>query len=214
MTLPTPTYQDELVTIYNADCLELLDQIQADVLVTDPPYGMKYESGYTKRLNRAIANDADTSVRDKVLLKWEGPALVFGRWSETRPSGVHTRLIWDKQRPGMGNLAIPWGPSDEEIYVIGKGFNGNRQSNVLRFDRCGLDEHQAHPTPKPLDLMQHLISRCPDGVIVDPFMGSGSTLVACKALGRKAVGIELEPHYCEIAAERCRQGYLFGQPTA
>jgi len=199
----TPYYQDDLVTIYHGDCREWMPA--ADVLVTDPPYGMGYESGWAPR---AIANDGDTMVRDAILERWTGPALVFGRWSSPRPTGTRHVLIWDKgDWPGMGDLALPWGPSTEEVYVIGAGFIGRRTGSILR------DPHRPsgddHPNAKPIALMTRLIERCqPSWTILDPFMGSGSTLVAAKSLGRKAIGIEIEERYCEIAATRCSQEVL------
>jgi DNA modification methylase len=210
-----PYYQDDLVTIYHGDCREVLWlSIEADVLVTDPPYGMKY-GGWNNR-RQAVIGDESTSSRDSVLAVWPGPALVFGTWRAPRPADTRLVLIWDKGRPGMGDiprgdgrsgprLGLPWGPSHEEIYVIGEGFAGSpRMGTVLRFDVV----RGPHPTIKPVALMAHLLERCPPGVVLDPFMGSGSTLVAAAALGRKAIGIEIEERYCEIAANRCRQEVL------
>ena len=116
-------------------------------------------------------------------------------------------LIWDtKGANGMGDLSIPWKPSHQEIYVWGSGFVGHRGSDVLSFppeQSFGRD----HPHAKPVDLMQELVGKT-TGTVLDPFMGSGTTLVAAKNLGRKAIGIEIEERYCEIAALRCSQGVL------
>lgn len=211
----TPYYQDDLVTLYHADCLQHLDVLgQADVMVTDPPYGISYNSGSRRdTLAASIAGDQDTTVRDNVLAEWEGkPALMFGTWRIPRPEGVHTRLIWDtKGALGMGNLSVPWKPSDQEIYVIGYGFAGPRTTNVLRYapvqsmSRGG----RQHPHEKPVSLMEELIGKCPPGVIVDPFAGSGATLRAAKNLGRKAIGFEIEEKYCEITSARLAQEVLF-----
>lgn len=207
-----PYYQDDHVTLYHGDCLELADLWTcADVLVTDPPYGMGYESGWLRdRTRNPIAGDLDTKARDAALEKWgDKPAITFGKWSIDRPANVRARLIWSKGKdPGMGDLNFPWGNSDEEIYIHGSGFVGKRGPNVLVFNKPPVSNRDAHPTPKPVQLMESLIEKCPPGVIADPFAGSGSTLVAAKNLGRKVIGIELEEKYAEIIAKRCAQEVL------
>lgn len=213
----TPYYADDRVQLYHGDCREITEWLTADVLVTDPPYGISYNSGSRRdTLAASIIGDEDTSRRDHVLTAWgDRPALVFGTWRIPRPTGTHTRLIWDtKGALGMGDLSVPWKPSDQEIYVLGRGFTGHRGSNVLS---CAPVQSMArngrlHPHQKPTALMTQLIAKCPPGVIADPFAGSGSTLVAAKQLGRRAVGVEEDERYCEIAARRLDQGVLdFGE---
>ena len=179
---------------------------RSDVVVTDPPFGMAYRSGWS---GSSVAGDEDCSARDSMLAAWgDRPAVVFGRWSEPRPAGTRIRLVWDKgEWPGMGDLQMPWGPSDEEVYILGRGFQGKRAGTVLRSNRIGAQE-ALHPTEKPIALLQRLIQACPPGTILDPFMGSGTTLVAAKLEGRKAIGIEIEERYCAIAAKRLSQGVL------
>lgn len=205
-------YQDDHVTLYHGDCLtEHREWLDADVLVTDPPYGMAYESGRVKgRSSQAIAGDLTIETRDKALAAWgDRPAIAFGKWNVERPANVRARLIWSKgDDPGMGDLAFPWGNSDEEIYVFGKGFTGKRGTNVLVHNKPPVTNRDAHPTPKPVPLMERLIEKCPPGVIADPFAGSGATLLAARNLGRKAIGVELEERYCEMIAKRLDQGVL------
>ena len=207
MTL-TSYYSESGITIYHGDCREILPHIEADVLVTDPPYGMAYQSGWKEA--SSIANDGDTACRDWALDLWGGkPALVFGRWSVPRPPATRERLIWDKGNwPGMGDLKLPWGPSTEDIYVLGDGFVGKRTGQILRDPKRPSGANALHPNEKPIGLMELLIRACPAGVILDAFCGSGSTLVAAKNLSRRAIGIELEERYCEIAARRLNQGVL------
>ena len=211
-----PYYQDEWVTLYLGDCLQVTDWLAADVLVTDPPYGVAYRSGWVKA-DRDIAGDASTEARDSALAAWgDKPALVFGAWDQPRPMLTRHRLLWSKEPdPGMGDLSMPWGHSDEEIYVLGYGWVGTRGPNIIRCPKPPVNDRDAHPTPKPQVLMEALITKCPPGTIADPFAGSGSTLVAAKALGRKAIGVELEERYCEIAARRLAQDVLdFGGGVA
>lgn len=201
-----PYYESGGITIYHGDCREIDAWRSADVLVSDPPFGMDYRSGWS---GRTVANDGDVGVRDAALALWGAkPALVFGRWSEPRPEGTRTVLTWDKgDWPGMGDLELPWGPSTEEIYVLGRGFSGKRGGSIVRSPRIG-GSVSSHPTEKPVELLEQLIGKCPDGLVADPFCGAGATLLAARNLGRRAIGIEIEERYCEIAARRLAQNVL------
>lgn len=197
------------MTLYHGDCLELTDWVNADVLVTDPPYGMAYKSNKVKGRDY-IANDADAEIRDRALQLWiDKPALVFGTWRVSKPANVKNVLVWDKgDDPGMGDLSMPWGLSHEEIYVMGKGFIGQRGSNVIRANKPPANNRPEHPTPKPISLMESLIANTV-GVIADPFAGSGATLIAARNKGRQVIGVELEEKYCELIANRLAQHTLF-----
>jgi len=208
-----PYYEDDSVTIYHGDCREILPTLEADVLVTDPPYGMSFTANFPLRDGRKpIKGDEDTSLRDEILDYWgDRPALVFGTWKKPRPAATRQLLIWHKgNSPGLGDTKLPWGSAHEEIYVLGKGWVGKRRANVYSIDSlsAGSSKRPDHPTPKPVPLLQALISYCPPGMIADPFMGAGSTLRAAKDLGRKAIGIEIEERYCEVAVERLAQEVL------
>ena len=213
-------YQDEHVTLYHGDALEIDAWLEADVLVTDPPYGMSHQprgsynpaTGITHKPKVAdkVHGDKTTEVRDSVLAAWgDKPAMVFGTWRQPRPADVRHRLIWWKQGQPPGPARASFMLQDEEIYVLGKGWI--ETSPPMR-TVIATNEHRSlevtkigHPTPKPLSLMEVLIDRAPNGVIADPFAGSGSTLVAARNLGRKAIGVELEEKYCEIIANRLSQ---------
>ena len=206
-----PYYSDDLVTLYHGDCLEHPELWTcADVLVTDPPYGTGAIDGYGRRQNRpgnkgfVIANDASTEARDGVLALWVGPALVFGspRMPDP-PMPVADRLVWDKKRPGMNGG--PWRYRHESIYVT-PGFErvNDAATSVLAY----YPEQSEHVHAKPIDLMVWLVGAAPVGTIADPFAGSGTTLRAAKDLGRKAIGIEIDERYCEIAAKRLGQEVL------
>ena len=213
-----PYYEDEWVTLYHGDCLQITDWLDGDVLVTDPPYGMAFDSGRVAGRSRPIANDTTTATRDAALALWGArPWLMFGTWRQPRPEGTAQVLVWDKTDgvgPGMGDLTSAFGTSHEDIYLGGKWPKQvARRGSVIRTSYAmgnpnGLVATTGHPTPKPVDLMEVLLAGAPPGIISDPFAGSGSTLVAAKALGRKAIGVELEERYCEIAARRLAQDVL------
>jgi site-specific DNA-methyltransferase (adenine-specific) len=214
-------YEDDLVELHLGDCRAIRGWTRADVLVTDPPYGMDY-TGFGGRKGEprraagrlTVAGDSTTEVRDTALELWgDRPALVFGRWNVPRPDATRHRLVWDKQGgPGMGDVSMPWGNGEEEIYVLGSGFKGKRETNVIRAQTLmSADARRAdHPTPKPVALMEHLIEKCPPGVIADPFAGSGATLIAARNLGRRVIGVELEEKYCELIVSRlAQQAFVF-----
>lgn len=219
-------YQDDLVTLYHGDCREVREWLAADVLVTDPPYGVAYRPQHKvqivngQRMNPVgtrVRNDLNTSVRDDILAAWgERPALVFGRWDVPRPAGTRVRLIWDKDAQPTGNVRMPWGAADEEIYVLGpwppiqpggrvrEGGTPARHGSVIRVPayRPGSRLRPNHPTPKPVELLARLLGKCPPGVVADPCAGSGSTLLAARWLGRRAIGVEVDERYCELIATR------------
>jgi site-specific DNA-methyltransferase (adenine-specific) len=212
-------YKDEFVTLYHGDCLEVDEWRNADVLVTDPPYGINMEQrfgswyGVEKRDRKksAIKNDKDSFVRDEVLEIWgDKPAIVFGSWRVERPDKTKHRLIWHKAGMSPGPTNAPFMSQDEEIYILGRGFLSTSppMRSVIRTDENRSIEVSkiGHPTPKPLALMEQLIQRCPVGVIADPFAGSGSTLIAARNQARFAIGVELDEKYCEIIANRLSHG--------
>jgi hypothetical protein len=120
----------------------------------------------------------------------------------------------------MGDLSLPWKPSWEVVFVTGSGWAGSRGEGVLRGSVVVSWESKGrtHPHEKPVWLMEHFIKRAPHGLILDPFMGSGTTGVACVKLGRRFIGIEIEPKYFDIARRRIeeaqRQPDMFVAPTS
>ena len=203
-------------TLYLGDCLEILPTLpKVDAVVSDVPYGVAFRCGWENKFKDvSIANDATTEARNAVV-SWLGgrSAILFGSWKIDKPEGTKATLIWDKGTVGMGDLALPWFPATEEIYVLGGGFVGTRTTPVLRH----YVRNEFHPTEKPVSLMIDLLGKCdPDWTILDPFMGSGTTGVACVNLGRKFIGIEIEPRYFDIACRRIEEAYrqprLFAEP--
>ena len=209
--MATPYYQDDYVTLYLGDCLELTQWLDADVLVTDPPYGTQPDSsviGYGRKVQpdgfrgQIIANDTTSKARDKALELWgERPAVVFGSPRQPDPPGHwDDRLVWDKKRPGMNGG--PFRYTHESIYARGMVRANNGTFSVFQI----YPDQKDHIHAKPVELMEILVSTAPEGVIADPFAGSGATLIAARNLGRKAIGVELEEKYCEIIARRLSQG--------
>lgn len=218
--LPSPYYQDESCTIYHADCREIIPYLpKVDLVVTDPPYGINHTSGHGASWSgTVIAHDDSVAIRDAALSQLEGiPAVVFGTWKTPKPANVRSVLIFDKGPAfGMGDLSFPWKPSFEEIYIIGNGFHGSRDEGVIKghIQVSWESKGRCHPNQKPLSLITYLLSKHSASVVLDPFMGSGTTLVAAKNDGRRAIGIELEEKYCQIAVDRLRQESLFALERA
>ena len=211
-----PYYSDDLVTLYHGDCREVLAWLEADVLVTDPPYGIGWRIGTNKaaksKAHAGIANDADTTVRDAALSLWgDRPGVVFGSWAALFPEHRQI-LVWRKPvDAGVVGSTTGFRRDTELIFLTGPWPQRNSEwSSVIATDGGKARYLNGHPHAKPDHLMHALIERAPGGVIADPFSGSGSTLVAAKALGRKAIGVEFSEAYCELAARRLAQETLFG----
>jgi DNA modification methylase len=213
----TPYFDRDGITIYHARCEDVLPTIDPDeigVLVMDPPYGIEYRSNWPKTVasyRQEIDGDETTQLRDEVLAWWgERPALVFGSWKVPRPPRTRQVLTWDKgEAAGMGDLSIPWKPNTEEVYVLGSGFSGHRSSSILRGHVVTwASKGRGHPHQKPVSVMHSLVSKAPDGTVLDPFMGSGPVAAACQSLGRRYIGIELVEDYCAIAVSRLSQQTL------
>lgn len=178
----SPYYQDCHVTLYHGDCLEVTEWLAADVLVTDPPYGMNFQSGQRSTAFDKIAGDDTPEVRDNALELWgERPAAVFGTWRVDRPSTTSQVLVWHKRGggPGMGDLSLAFGTCHEDIYLLGRwGRVTKRRGSVVTTDvsPSAYTTRIGHPTPKPVGLMELLIESAPPGVIADPFAGGGGYL--------------------------------------
>lgn len=210
-------------TLYLGDCRDILPTLgKVDAVVTDPPFGIDYQSGHATdalwRGGKQIANDHNTDARDQALLMCPDlPKLVFGSRRAPPPAGTRMFLTWDKGPAlGMGALDLPWKPSSEEIYVIGRGFIGERDEGAVLY--CPPVQSMArngrkHPNEKPIALLERLIRKCPGRIVLDPFMGSGTTIVACQKLGRIGIGIEINKKYfdsaCRRVDEAMRQPDLF-----
>jgi len=211
----SPYYQDASVTIYHGDCREVLPTLGRDgvVCITDPPYGINYTSGYTGCLDRSIAGDETTELRDWLLTAWlPRSCAIFASWRCLAPSQPKGQLVWEKATRGMGDLSFPWGMNYEVIWIYGDEWTGHRDGAVLRGRTIPTwnsgPARRLHPHEKPVDVVGQLIAKANAATVFDPFMGSGSTMRAAKDLGRRAIGIEIDERYCEVAARRCSQETL------
>jgi site-specific DNA-methyltransferase (adenine-specific) len=219
--LPKPYYRARGITIYHGDCRDVLPSIRdVDLVLTDPPFFMpathyqsrvKWQRAWSDPsiLSAFWRNVVDLSVD---ALKDTGHFLTFCN-GESYPvfyPEMYRRfetlktLVWDKQAIGLGRV---W-RNQHELIIAGRWAesrfedDGKTRSDVLRFKATRA--RRDHPVQKPVDMLADLISPTTprDGLVCDPFIGSGTTLEAAAQLGRKAVGIEGEERYCEIAAKR------------
>jgi len=226
--MTAPYFTDGQVSLYVGDCRKMTEWLTADVLVTDPPYGMSYDRSrrtWAMPASRAvrIEGDSDTALRDWALESWgDRPATTFG-FLKLAPPARTTQVLVYRKPPDSGThgAAAGFRHDVEAVYLTGKWPHavGGRSSVIESGARSvgnpsGMAARYGHPHAKPVDVMETLISACPAGVIADPFAGSGSTLVAARNLGRRAIGIEIDERYAEKAARRLAQVALFEDGAA
>ena len=198
-------------TLYLGDCLEIMPMLGAvDAVVTDPPFGMCFVSGRRKFDTKhiPIANDENQD-----FLKWvcdihvSHSKYIFCRWDNLKDiQQPKSCITWVKNNHSMGDLEHEHARQTELcLFYPGKDhfFPNKRPNDVIFCDRTG---NNFHPTEKPVDLMGVIIGNT-SGVIVDPFMGSGSTGIASAKFGRKFIGIEIEEKYFDIACKRISDAY-------
>jgi len=179
-------YEDDAVTIYHADCRELLPELSADLVLTDPPYPTAHPEYGNNGLTEVAAVDI--------------PQVWFWAGNAQFPYPYNSISVWDKQI-GVASFELIYSFGWDGLHQL---FQRMSNTNFLRAHWEG-DIFNEHPSQKPIRLMRDILLRCPDGTVLDPFMGSGTTLRAAKDLNRKAIGIEIEERYCEIAAKRMAQ---------
>ncbi len=219
MPLPAPYYADEWVRLYQGDCREIVPRLteQVDLVLADPPYGISWDTDGRSRGGRwfpPMVGD-DEPFDPAWMLSGFGRLVLFGgnHYADRLPASP-SWIVWDK-RVGMtsndqADCEMAWTNLGGPARMYRQVWNGG---GGRRKDNPGAKRGEAvsfHPTQKPLGLMRWIIERHtrPSDVILDPYAGSGTTLRAAKDLGRRAIGVEIEPQYCEVAARRCAQEVL------
>jgi DNA modification methylase len=205
-----PTYQNQTVQLYRGDALELIPQmagVKIDAVISDPPYGIDY----TDRKRRSIVGDKDTAIGQTainlVMHLFDCPLVIFASPKKPFQGYWSSLLVWDKGEAvgGGGDCKRSWKPTWEMIQAARTSvLNGKREGSVLRNFRIVPQNYEFHPNQKPTGLLSYLIGKTtsPGMTVFDPFMGSGSTGVACLLTGRKFIGIEIDVNYYERAVER------------
>jgi len=217
-----PYYEQDGITIYHGHCLSVMDALHPDrgprpcydLLLTDPPYGIGEAAGKNvSRSKLAVSADYGHAMWDdrtasveitaaRQLCRWQ---IVFGgNYYALPPSSCW--LVWDKEN-GASDFAdceLAWTNLKKAVRKLTYRWNGMLQQPGRP------KEQREHPTQKPEPVMVWALQNAPHDVrtVFDPFMGSGTTLVAAKRLGRRAIGIEINERYCEIAARRLAQRAL------
>ena len=191
--------------LYEGDCLEVMQALpKVDAVVTDPPYGVLSQTGSAATRRSGGNSDKgicmwDVSLTDAAvsqIISFAPMAMIWGGCHMALPA-TFGYLVWDKVCEGLNFGEIEYCWTTEKF-----------APRMFRYKAAGMDGGKQHPTQKPVALMKWCLGFLPDAkTILDPFMGSGTTLVACAKMGRSGIGIELAPDYFDIACERVRKAY-------
>jgi site-specific DNA-methyltransferase (adenine-specific) len=219
-----PYFERDGIQIFHGDCRDVLPEIQADALVTDPPYGVEMGVGKDMRggecglAKRAYASYDDTREN---LLSVVVPSLTIALESVKRGAFFTGPHLWDMPRAdAIGGIYCPAGSGRHKwgfktflpvlFYGVDPVLQSGGGGRPITLQSNEAAPKNGHPCPKPLSWMRWLCVRTSlaNETILDPFMGSGTTLRAAMDLGRRAIGIEIEERYCEIAARRLDQQVL------
>jgi site-specific DNA-methyltransferase (adenine-specific) len=218
----TPYYEEKDITIFCGDCLEIMKEIpdkSIDLVLTDPPYGIGFDR---ENLSMSCGMRVDGSQR------------VCNKWSNHRPKGYTTKewdvvppqKIFDEMFR-VSKRQIIWGGNYFNLPITGGWLVWDKDVKMPSLSKCELawtsflghierkkylwagflkqkPEQRYHPTQKPIDIINWCLELGGGKTILDPFLGSGTTAVACKELGRKCIGIEISEEYCKIAVNRIR----------
>tara|TARA_R110000796_G_C14388532_1_gene416139 strand:+ start:44 stop:712 length:669 start_codon:yes stop_codon:yes gene_type:complete len=207
--------------LHHGDCLEIMQTLpdkSIDLILTDPPYGMEFKSSHRKIKYDKIKNDDNLDwLEDFSKLCFQKSKnntahYVFCSFHNIdkfkqafqKYFTIKNILVWEKNNTSMGDLQADFAPKVEFIIFLQKGrrlINGRRDSNIFKFSRT---DNKFHPTEKPVLLMEYLIEKFSNenDTVLDPFMGSGTTGLACKNTDREFIGIELDKDYFDIAKKR------------
>ena len=199
-----PYHMEEAGIIYCGDCRDILPHLpKVDLVLTDPPYGVGFRyDGYEDSEENYVTN-----ILPIIKQLSDNSMAVFGAMRHiSKLPAFKWVLCWNKpgstRRNAIGGFSI-WEP----IFIYGN--NWKVANDSIRLPDCvNHDKDNNHPCPKPIKLFKWLLSLNQSDIILDPFLGSGTTAVAAKELGRKFIGIEISEEYCAIAVKRLRQGVL------
>lgn len=185
-------------TLYLGDCMEIMPTLgRVDAIVTDPPYGIGIAANPVRQKHRKMDWDSappDNSIINYLLANSDEQIIWGGNYFDLPPTQGF--LVWDKKQPENFSLAMC-----EMAWI-------SRKWPAKMFRHSVTSYEKDHPTQKPVSLMQWCLSHLQTmGVVLDPFMGSGTTGVACAKLGRRFIGIEIDPGYFDAACRRIEAAY-------
>jgi len=219
-----PYYETELGKLYHGDCLEILPQLteKVDLVLTDPPYGIGLTCKNIKSRLNCVANKNagkhtwtnndypdigdHKEFNPELLLKFNKLALFGANNYASKLPDRYSWLVWDKKtergaKNNIGDCELVWckGSKHNSVRIFRHMWNGYQRDSEV-------GEKQIHPTQKPVKLIEWVMSFFDTtGLVLDPFLGSGTTAVACERLGRRWIGIEISKEYCDIAVKRIEE---------